>query len=1001
MAPEPVQVVFVHGVFSSSTKTWPNFVRLIEQDEDLAGAVTLLTSFDYPSPKVRRRPDRRIPELEDLGHLLRTFFLNEVSPSAPVVLVAHSQGGLVAQRFLAQMVGSGEGRKLACIKHLLMYCCPNDGSQYMLAMRRSLSRLFRPLWSPQESTLRPLNKALGDIQATVVRAILNAREVSDSTCPIPITAVAGVSDNIVSPHNATAVFLARHHVPGDHFSSVRPTSADEQSYRVLRGVLLAAVNAERARDVAATASEAGHVRSGQPQHPDGPPERSSGGAAPPSALSHAGLSAPGSDELITPPFGQRDADLQGRDEQIAEIIGGGVPAEPQILAGLPGSGKSRIALELADWAQRGGRDVWWVHASQFNLAMRVVAAQAGASWSQIEVSWRDGSNTADLVWAHLNAYEKPWLLVFDNVDDPELLSRLGGTVADGDGWLRRSTSGRGMVVVTTRDRSPATWGAWSTLREVKPLPESHGATLLIERAGPQCGTNEEARRLAQRLGGLPLALRAAADYLRSVRGTEGVDSSLKIVDFESYRRALENRFNEPPGVADIPLGEAFGWKIVRNVFEMSLDLIDERGSPQAARLMRLFACLNIAQIPYKLLFTGPALPLSRLFPDLHDAGREAALGRLEDLCLIDRDVLSSVDGSQVIEVLSMHAVAHGVLRESQEVHHNADDYYGLNIRLLLNALKDHPADLERSWQIWGLLAPHCVEVLRAVLRHRNRRWRRSVVVLALELARSTSRYLIVRGLLRPLYNLLPAIIENCRSYEFAPTDREILALRHEKGRLLLEIGESEAAEEEMRSVVADREATLGSDAPDTWASRHKLARAILDQDDPDRWEEAELLLRDITARAQRGIDGFRISDTQVVAHTLARAVLLRHHPEEAEQMLRCILRVRGHLWPMATPETLFVRRTLAQCMLAYGDRKRAAEAEAEVRDALQRVPKQQQDAPVAMLLRQSLCSALLLQERISEVREIAEDLLADMRRVWGDSHPTTREFKMRMSPVLV
>ncbi|WP_344447461.1 esterase/lipase family protein, partial [Kitasatospora nipponensis] len=95
-----LHVVFVHGLFSSG-KVWAEFEQLLLADPELAGAVTV-HRFQYESPVLRTRVHRRIPETDDIADRLRTYLSTELRHAEAVVLVTHSQGGLVVQRFLAR-----------------------------------------------------------------------------------------------------------------------------------------------------------------------------------------------------------------------------------------------------------------------------------------------------------------------------------------------------------------------------------------------------------------------------------------------------------------------------------------------------------------------------------------------------------------------------------------------------------------------------------------------------------------------------------------------------------------------------------------------------------------------------------------------------------------------------------------------------------------------------------------------------------------------------------
>ncbi|CAK7283785.1 hypothetical protein SGPA1_21760 [Streptomyces misionensis JCM 4497] len=74
--------------------------------------------LDHPSCIIdatvgRLRPDRRVAETDDIADQLGTFLETELADAERIVLVTHSQGGLVVQRFLARKLWNGEGAELA------------------------------------------------------------------------------------------------------------------------------------------------------------------------------------------------------------------------------------------------------------------------------------------------------------------------------------------------------------------------------------------------------------------------------------------------------------------------------------------------------------------------------------------------------------------------------------------------------------------------------------------------------------------------------------------------------------------------------------------------------------------------------------------------------------------------------------------------------------------------------------------------------------------------
>jgi pimeloyl-ACP methyl ester carboxylesterase len=120
--------VFVHGLFSSAV-TWDSLVSLLENDDEIKESYDL-KRFQYSTPKWKIRPTRRIPDFDTVAGSLSTFLDVECAEYRNVVFVAHSQGGLLVQRFLSQMLADGRGRELARISRVVLLACPNNGSQF-------------------------------------------------------------------------------------------------------------------------------------------------------------------------------------------------------------------------------------------------------------------------------------------------------------------------------------------------------------------------------------------------------------------------------------------------------------------------------------------------------------------------------------------------------------------------------------------------------------------------------------------------------------------------------------------------------------------------------------------------------------------------------------------------------------------------------------------------------------------------------------------------------
>lgn len=134
--------------------------------------------------------------------------------------------------------------------------------------------------------------------------------------------------------------------------------------------------------------------------------------------------------------------------------------------------------------------------------------------------------------------------------------------------------------------------------------------VLIDLCG-HAGDRGEARALAERLGGLPLALRSAGTYLgRTSRGggllCREAGRPARAATFDAYRQALGDSALDlldegVPHLNDVERLEQRHRGLVSRTWEMGLDLLEAQGHVHARALMRLMSCFASAPLPADLL----------------------------------------------------------------------------------------------------------------------------------------------------------------------------------------------------------------------------------------------------------------------------------------------------------------------------------------------------------------------------------------------------------------
>jgi tetratricopeptide (TPR) repeat protein len=606
--------------------------------------------------------------------------------------------------------------------------------------------------------------------------------------------------------------------------------------------------------------------------------------------------------------------------------------------------------------------VWWVSAatsSDLHAGLREVAARAGAAEADLSQAWSGQSSAVELLWRLLASYRRRWLLVIDNADDPRILAPVNGLVSDGRGWLRPVGSRRGAIVVTSREGGQV-WGGWCHRQPVGMLNPHDGASVLLDYAGPQAGTVDQAAALSERLGGLPLALRLAGNYLRAAARHPIVDA---VVTFEQYRARLDAAGGDQllgAGVR-IPVSDAAARLVVGATWELSLRMLDERDVRHARHVLRLLATFADAAIPSRLLLDTDLMAASPPLRGLTAPELVSTLDAVADQGLLDRSVLPDpqADSDGGIEVVRLHPL----VRDTSRAPAGSGDeleYLDLTARLLHHAADGPTAgrsDDPDHWPHWRLLTPHAFGVREAVSALAAPP--PSTVGHVCDAARRCVRFLQSAGHRRQAETELTAVLTLQRR-TFGDEHPATLATRHRLGQLLVGRGEYEAAKAELQVVVDTRGRLDGHVRhPDTLIARHWLAITHQDQGQHSVAEaEFRAIIQDRTRSgepddlawalaARRRLAGIlNDRDDYAGAESELRAVLDAHPTDRAEdrRMLRLtraelgrVLYYRGNLSAAENmlrsvldeevraygrrdhPDTIFTRVWLAVTALARGD----------------------------------------------------------------------------------
>ena len=119
---KPGAAVFVHGILGSAA-TWSTLFPHLQNDPFLKRFFDLET-FEYASPVFSFNPLKRIPDFGDVASRLAMALRqdNKFKDRSCLVLIGHSQGGLIIQRLLVDAVRAGRADQDLAPVSAAWYC---------------------------------------------------------------------------------------------------------------------------------------------------------------------------------------------------------------------------------------------------------------------------------------------------------------------------------------------------------------------------------------------------------------------------------------------------------------------------------------------------------------------------------------------------------------------------------------------------------------------------------------------------------------------------------------------------------------------------------------------------------------------------------------------------------------------------------------------------------------------------------------------------------------
>ncbi|WP_266674010.1 tetratricopeptide repeat protein [Streptomyces sp. NBC_01443] len=684
-----------------------------------------------------------------------------------------------------------------------------------------------------------------------------------------------------------------------------------------------------------------------------------------------------------------------------------------VLCGTGGVGKTTIASALAQVAEAEGVRGFWVRwRGEADLAEQMirVAVACGLPEERLESARAGRIGLPDVVWEQLGRSVR-WVVVLDNVDEPASVGPGGEPVSCYRGWIR--PSGKGLLLVTSRDTDSNTWGRRAVVHRVMPLEASAGAQVLLDSA-PGAGTAQEAQLLSERLGGLPLALHAAGRYLAA--------PGSRYRTLRAYTQALDHDLAALLGAGHPGAGDPVTARtLVRYTWELSLDQLTADGITLARPVLRLLSLLGAAPVPVSLLTCGlvtaaTGLPASAVTV-------EAAVNGLHAYGLLDTP--ATLNGGMAIGQVVLHPLVRDVSAIAlADESTNTQEWHQALAERIREAARSAVNAGSAGWGAACLLAPHVLAVAAFRGYHDTTDMAGVLRDLAGHLtdgghfgqahALQHQAYLSLRetlgaehpDTLDSLNNCANALDEIGRHQEARDLHQHVLADRervlgpdhpntlHSRNNLasaLAHLGRHQQAVDLDQRTLADRERILGPDHPNTFISRNNLAVALSNL---GRHQEAANLHQRSLADQER-ILGLEHPHTLISRNNLAVTVGRLGQHVEACDLHRRILADRERVLGPDHPNTLDSRNNLASDLADLGRYREAADLYHQTLTDRERVLGP--DHPNTLQSRSNLAGALANLGRYREAADLYHRTLTDLERVLGPDHPHTLESRNNLA----
>ncbi|KAL8729858.1 MAG: hypothetical protein Q9181_004854 [Wetmoreana brouardii] len=263
-----------------------------------------------------------------------------------------------------------------------------------------------------------------------------------------------------------------------------------------------------------------------------------------------------------------------------------------ILNGMGGQGKTILAINYCSQAKTKllFHAIFWLDASSEETLLKGLITISDVVKGREDQLFDTSEARIRFMHQRIEEWNRPWLLIMDNYDDPGRLSNLTSYIPN---------SVHGSVLITSRQANLERLGS---VINVPPMSKDESLLLLYDRCGAADepdGEDEYAAKLVEMLGHLPLAIDQAGAYIRRRVGF----SFSRFI--REYRERKDSIWSKAPMVWDYKAPVYTTW-------EMSFDLIDEdKGNrDEKGRILTMLSFLDFRSISQEIFKVPRSLATS-------------------------------------------------------------------------------------------------------------------------------------------------------------------------------------------------------------------------------------------------------------------------------------------------------------------------------------------------------------------------------------------------------